>query len=125
MNQYLVRYTGERSEELVLADAYVHDLFDVVFIVNGQETRRVAVAEIANLERLADADPWMPEVPIASTTAVRESTPTSPQLPTHLGIQPFDTVSSVGRSSRSGPRYRSLPVAGHDPDTHEVDDIRE
>jgi hypothetical protein len=125
MNEYLVRYTGERSEERVLADAYVHDLFDVVFTVKGLETRRVAVAEISNVRLFAGVDSSVPEVQIAPIAAVREITQKSQELAIPPEIQPPDTFPRVERSPRSGPRYRNLPIAGHGADTYQVDDVRE
>jgi hypothetical protein len=107
MHEFVIRFTGERDEERVSADACAHDLFDLVFLIGGKETRRVAVAEISSVVRAA-------EPPQRSR---QES-----MLPE---VRPLETHPRVERPSRSGPRYRNLRVAGHGPDTQQVDDILE
>ncbi|MEA2580061.1 MAG: hypothetical protein QOE83_953 [Actinomycetota bacterium] len=124
MNEYLVRFTGERLEDRVFADTYAHDLFDVVFLVGGEETRRVAVAEIADVQRVGLDSPWLPGArgPFAADgpELLRAPDEESPQA----AIQPPGSSSQVGRSSRSGPRFRYLPIAGHDDEAHGADEVR-
>src|SRR4051812_6520050 len=37
MNEYVIRFTGERAAERISADACAHELFDLVFLVGGEE----------------------------------------------------------------------------------------
>jgi hypothetical protein len=123
MNEYLVRFTGPRLEERVFAETYAHDLFDIVFLVGGEETRRVAVAEIADVQRVGLDSPSLPgpRDPFADGPEIQGS-PAQDFLQT--AIHPLGSSSQVGRPARSGPRFRYLPIAGHDDEAHGADEVR-
>src|SRR5437868_4749184 len=112
MNEFEIRSTAGRRERIP-ADTCSHDVFDLIFLVAGEEVRRLPMAAVSDVRDLGPIDPPMILVPAVAPSAGdgwrHMERATSGPSTESVGM-PF----AAGIPSRSGPRSRSLQGTGHD-----------